>query len=277
MTLCSWIRSIQKEILLIYMVKLFQKFILDHHKDSLNISELRKFLKGRSSFAILGSGSSVNKHDFNSILSTQTLTIGFNFWVFNSFIPDLYVFEIKPNDVDRFILWTNLIRQRLEDFKETIFIIKDSELDNLLNENLVQQYFPDELKGSLYYSRDAPIFGKNLFSLFTVFLLRRVFYPKTVLKYRGTLSFCLELIPDGNEVFLYGIDFDDKPHFWNSPDYIPIGLNKFERDYNMGGHLHKTIDSRYGLPIDVYLRIRIYLKRLKVRHVSFQKINLGNL
>lgn len=258
-------------------MSLIRRFALTHRTDALLLNEIRSFFRRKSNFVILGSGSSINELDVSSYIDESTFTIGFNFWIYNEFVPDLYIFEIKPSEVFRFIFWTNLLKSREKEFSDVKFVIKDSELDCKLNGKLVDDHFPVGLRHNLYFSKDAPIFGSSLFRIVLVFLARSVFHSQAVKKYRGTLSFCLELVPNASNVKLLGIDFDDRPHFWNASNYKNIGLKEFRHKDSIGGNIHKTVDPKQGVPIQAYLKWRIRSKKLKVEHILRKSINLGNL
>ena len=255
---------------------LFQHILIKHHPQSLTTKLIRSKFKGKSKFLILGSGSSINQVDVNDFSDKHTVSIGFNFWIYNRFIPDIYVFEIKPRETSRFIFWTELIKKRELELRNTIFIIKDSELDARLNEELISRYFPTSLRKNLMFSKDAPLIGKNLFRIMVIYMLRKITYPNAVIKYRGTLSFCLELLPRNSDVTLFGVDFDSMPHFWNAEDYIDIGLEKFQIPDSLGGKLHRTVDPRYGVTIDCFVKIRARLRKLYITHINPGNIDLSN-
>ena len=169
--------------------------------NSVGLSEINKIinLKKYSKFHILGSGSSINETNFKS-LNRNELTIGFNFWIYHSFIPDIYIFEIKPRDTSRFVFWCSLLKRREKELKNVIFIIKDSELNLELNINLIKEYFPNSLKQKLYLSHDKTLIGRNFLQIKFSYFLSKIFFRDHIIKYRGTLGYVFSIIPNNKDI-----------------------------------------------------------------------------
>lgn len=240
-------------------------------KDLNNIINLKKYSK----FHILGSGSSINETNFKTINSNE-LTIGFNFWIYNSLIPDIYVFEIKPRDTSRFIFWCSLLAKRENELKDVIFLIKDSELDLELNRKLIKDYFPSGLKRNLYLTHDKALIGRNFFQIKIAYYLSKLLFKDYLIKYRGTLSYIFSIIPKNKEVSIYGIDFDSKPHFFNSKNYKHINLPLLKIKDTVGNQLHRTVDSNFGaITIDLFIKFAMKKNNIKINHIKPRTINLS--
>ena len=236
-----------------------------------NIINLKKYSK----FHILGSGSSIHETNFKTINSNE-LTIGFNFWIYNSFIPDIYVFEIKPRDTSRFIFWCSLLEKRENELKDVIFLIKDSELDLELNKKLIKDYFPGRLKKNLYLTHDKALIGRNFFQVKTAYFLSKLLFKDYIIKYRGTLSYIFSIIPNNKEVSIYGIDFDSGPYFFMCKNYKHINLPLLKIEDTLGNKLHRTVDPNFGtITIDLFIRFASSKSNIKINHIKPRKIDLS--
>lgn len=233
-------------------------------------------LKKYSKFHIFGSGSSINELNLKT-LSSDELTIGFNFWIYNLFIPDIYVFEIKPRDTSRFIFWCSLLKKRENELNDVIFLIKDSELDLELNTKLIEDYFPSSLKRNVYLTHDKSLIGRNFFQIKISYYISKILFKDYLIKYRGTLSYVFSIIPKNKEVSLYGVDFDKRPHFWNAENYIDINLPPLKIKDSIGNQLHRTVDSNFGaITIDVFIKFLSKRNNIKINHVNPRAIKLSN-
>lgn len=254
----------------------FKSNITDY---SIGLSDLNKIINLRkySKFHILGSGSSINEINLKTIDSNE-LTIGFNFWIYNEFIPDIYIFEIKPRDTSRFIFWCSLLKRREKELKNVLFLIKDSELNLELNLNLIKKYFPISLKKRLYLTHDKALIGRTFFQIKVSYFLSNVLFRDHFIKYRGTLSYAFSIIPNNKEVSIYGADFDTNPHFWNAEGYIDINLPPFKIKDSIGNQLHRTVDPNYGaITIDTFINYLSKRNNLKVNHINPRNIDLTNI
>jgi hypothetical protein len=245
--------------------------------NSIGLSELNNIinLKKYSKFHILGSGSSINETNFKTINSNE-LTIGFNFWIYNSFIPDIYVFEIKPRDTSKFIFWCSLLAKRENELKDVIFLIKDSEIALELNTKLIKDYFPSRLRKNLYLTHDKALIGRNFFQVKIAYFLTKLLFKDYMIKYRGTLSYVFSIIPNNKEVSIYGIDFDSRPHFFNCKNYKTINLPLLKNETTLGTRLHRTVDSNFGpITIDLFIKFTSIKDNIKINHIKPGKIDLS--
>lgn len=246
---------------------------INQFESFLNVSDIRSLIPKHKEVAILGSGSSILKLQNNFL--EDKFKIGFNFWIYHEVIPDLYIFEIKPRDTSRFIFWCELIAIRQSELTNTLFLIKDSELDYQLNFELVEKYFPKNLRKNLFYTKDKNLFGRNLLQIKFVYFLSKMFFSNYIIKYRASISYIIYICHNNSKVHLFGIDLDSQPHFWNNPLFNGPKLKKIMIPDSTGKHLHRTVDSTLGgIPINKYLMFLFTKKNMKVIHHNPQNIRL---
>lgn len=182
---------------------------------------LKDYKKSDTLF-ILGSGKSIEEitEEQWAIIKNND-SLGFNFWLYHDFIPTFYVYEESLN-VERNILFYQLLNHKKDLYKDTPFIVKDIEYKGITVEKL-----PSKLIGNIYLSTELVIFGDKL--NFTKFLNRGYQLIKrfnrrkqnVFLKRSGSLSYLLFLAENFGykNIVLCGVDLKHSDYFFYHSKY----------------------------------------------------------
>lgn len=207
--------------------------------------------------SILGSGSSVLEVDKAELECPQSLKIGFNLWCYHDTVPDIYLFEVKPKELNINRHQFDIFERKKELYKETIFVCQGLQFlparEQLKAIRFIETEFPKDLSKNLQYSMlFRTLHQSSKFSIFPISLFYRykIFFNGLGIFFfmRGTLSTTLDIaLALGRKVKMYGFDLTTEYYFSR---YEPESGFKFEplptRQENQGPHA--TANPARGLP-----------------------------
>mgnify|MGYP006432759267 CR=1 FL=1 len=213
----------------------YQKLYQENGKLPLLPYEAKKITRSDTVF-ILGSGSSINNISRWDIIKEND-SIGFNFWMFHDFVPDFYFIESSPrmNVMD---IYSQIISEKYEELKNTIFFCKPSENWNIIL-YLMKKY---KLNYYIYHSRSW--FSENTSTLKANIkkIRRKSIHKQLEFYHQGTGSlemivyFCA--IAGYRKIILCGIDLNNSNYFYQSKKYSNYIVPNQPSD-----KVHKTEDT----------------------------------
>lgn len=181
---------------------------------------------------VLGSGWSVNEltEDMQNNMGHHQ-SVGINFWFFHDFVPSAFSFDagIVPDSEKEKVKSTLLslgdlfARKDVVKSRPKVLYLRPFELDHGYVVPL-----PRELQGNAWVSGRANLLANSQKALeadLKILLPKLVNreLPRHVLPDNGSsvvrLIF-LALAQGFHEIVLVGVDLDNRPHFWFSPEYI---------------------------------------------------------
>jgi hypothetical protein len=211
--------------------------------------------KVRGKCYVLGSGGSIldlNEASFEKI--HDGISIGFNYWIYHDFVPDIYVFEIKHYLPETFIHFCKILELKKKEYKDVVFVIKDTELD-IKTLSYIKKNFPVELISNLNISLDLQMASGSdeVFTLSVkVYKAMMKIIPSNIIpKCRGTLSFCYAMCQQigAKETYLCGVDLNNTkymPVSFQSKKYLD--LPELPSTRQEGNKIHSTNNRESGIP-----------------------------
>ncbi len=179
-------------------------------------------IKRSDTLFVLGSGPSINRisaERWQEIAAHDTL--GFNFWLYHSFVPKFYFFESieRPASPEAFDSFLGLARRRATDYASTIKVM--TEFHRL--ETQTMDHLPPEFRKNLFAAHkvEAPARNEAEFARALQYLQRRGAFRITgrfssLLKYASSLTsiltFALKL--GYKRIVLCGIDLKTPDYFF---------------------------------------------------------------
>lgn len=260
----------------IFSVNVFNKRILENRVNS----------KAGDVYVLGCGGTAINLSEEELSIISKGYSISFNFWIYHDFVPDCYVFEIKPNDNTPFLKFCDLLKIKGEDYKDVIFIFKDMEVNASGCRTLVEN-FPSELLKNVYVSLDIQlasgdddIFERSLIQFSKLFWKSTSLIPKC----RGSLSYCVALAAYycNKKIVLCGIDLNNAgAHLamqYESSIEKYKALPRLSSSRQENNRMHSTNDPEFGLPIisDVLSLYQDYLINGSSLTVNNQDVGLND-
>jgi hypothetical protein len=179
-------------------------------------------IKSSDTLFVLGSGPSINRISAERWqLITANDTLGFNFWLYHSFVPKFYFFESieKPASPEVFDSFLALTRRRAADYASTVKVV--TEFHRL--ETQTMDHLPPEFRKNVFavHKVEAPARNEAEFARALQYLQRRRAFQVTgrfssLLKYASSLTsilvFALKL--GYKRIVLCGIDLKTPDYFF---------------------------------------------------------------
>ena len=237
-----------------------------------------KSLKINKNIYILGSGPSSLLVNDKLIDHERDTSIGFNFWIYHDYVPDFYFFEIKESNLYLWYLFCNLLEIKKDEYKNTIFIIKD--LENLkVNSAEHLKKIPVSLKNNFYSCTDFHLGrGSNnrfdlTFNIYNKLWFLHNFYPKC----RGSISLCLSFAKalSPMNIIIAGVDLSDST-FHLARDFISTkyklpkmneNTKELVKNTRGKGFSHSSEDGLGGEPIISYV-IKTFANNFKKHNIK---------
>ncbi len=179
-------------------------------------------IKSSDTLFVLGSGPSINRisaERWQEIAAHDTL--GFNFWLYHSFVPKFYFFESieKPSSPEAFDSFLALAKCRAADYASTVKVM--TEFHRL--ETQTMDHLPPEFRKNLFaaHKLEAPARSEAEFARALEYLQRRGAFQVTgrfssLLKYASSLTsilvFAMKL--GYKRIVLCGIDLKTPDYFF---------------------------------------------------------------
>jgi hypothetical protein len=231
----------------------------------------------KNNFYILGSGESIKSLENTQIKNdlANSTSIGINFWLYHDYVPDLYFFEINGSDTYSWELFCKIIDLKKDEYKNTIFIIRDIEKLTFKEVSIIR-LFPHELRSNLRFSLDFDLGkGTSRRFIFTAWIVKNIFNFKNVLpKSRGSLSsaFSIGLQSTSKNIILVGCDLSGS-NYHLARDYVSSKYKNLPQIKTIRQNkktIHKTNDKEFGLPLisDVILYFSQYSNKKIIFNIN---------
>lgn len=205
--------------------------------------------KKSNTLFILGSGNSINSINIWSKIRDHD-SLGFNYFLFNTFIPNIYVIESTyPNLINEYEAQLNLLKKKINVLKKTNVYLKVthgySKIKEILENNNINYGLIYELN---FNSQDINELSQKI-SEKKNYILKNFFFLG-----QGTASIerlCLNAYFAGyKKIVLCGVDLNNKNYFFNDYTKIPndlISLSKIilksKNDFHLSDQ-HTTSDPK---------------------------------
>ena len=214
-----------------------------------NFKPLKK--KNNNKVFILGSGYSImglSEENYNEI--KKHTSIGFNYWIDNDFVPDIYVFEISKKKMYVFERFKKILMMKSSEYMYTKIFIKD--FDNSINYDEILSGLDSKIKKNIFFLNEVFLpsryegYFKYAYALFN-FLFKNTYILG---RCRGTIFTCLQIASKlhANKIILCGIDLNDNRYFQDFYKSSRYKLPTVQKEPRLKDNIHPTNDPDYGYP-----------------------------
>ncbi len=242
--------------------KLVNKIIKKYNLKRINIDEL-KSNKSSQRIYILGSGKSINnitEKQWEDIKKSDS--VGFNFWLYHSFVPKFYCYEEGP-DKKRNNTFYKILKDKKENYSEVLFLLKSIDWCEISYNKI-----PRNLSNNYRVCNEINSLGKDK-KEFLNFL--KMIPMKQLITKRGTVTFLIYLsfLMGYKEIILCGVDLDTTEYFFENQKY-----NNYEIPKNEMKNIHFTEEKRKDTLAmsEIILILREYLLKNDIKLMLINKV-----